>query len=210
MSAPTSGHQTDGFANGEIPTAGELNALWENWSAELAYLDAIAHYVGGVPLPIMGFQFNTAYGGSGSGIASSYGGIATSGNPRYLAISQTGTSGSSSITGDASTTIWLPRGASITDITFTSQYTPAAGTMAFGIREVTEGGVATILAEFATSSTHNVSTPASDSLASVKTSGSLPLALSASQAYEIYFQVRSTPASSFLAKLFGATIQIEI
>ncbi|HEY3802247.1 MAG TPA: hypothetical protein VGL61_06545 [Kofleriaceae bacterium] len=37
--APTSGHQTSGFATDEVPASSEFNGLWANWGDELAWLD---------------------------------------------------------------------------------------------------------------------------------------------------------------------------
>src|SRR6185312_8391482 len=37
--APTSGHQSDGYVNNEVPGSGETNGLLQNWSEELAWLD---------------------------------------------------------------------------------------------------------------------------------------------------------------------------
>lgn len=36
---PTSGHQTSGFVNDEVPGSGEVNGLWQCWGQELTWLD---------------------------------------------------------------------------------------------------------------------------------------------------------------------------
>lgn len=40
VQVPTSSHETDGFVIGEVPTSTEVNGLWANWYAVLAWIYA--------------------------------------------------------------------------------------------------------------------------------------------------------------------------
>lgn len=66
---PTGGHLASGFVNNEIPGSGEINALFQNWGLELAWLD---YQVSGMLAAQTIWQFpgyTVITGGTGAGSA---------------------------------------------------------------------------------------------------------------------------------------------